>query len=87
MSGQAQMKGAAPSRSGRKDRAERRPARRVGRKAAVRVAHTRLVELRNVARVLWPDRDDPRVMSELVVVMREIRAAEQTVCVRGSGRS
>jgi hypothetical protein len=46
--------------------------------AAVREdASRRLEELRAVAKSLWCDRDDPAVMSELVVVMGEIRGAER----------
>jgi hypothetical protein len=39
-------------------------------------AEQRLAELRAVARALWPSRDDPEVLSELVNVMNQIRAAE-----------
>ena len=39
----------------------------------------RLAELRNVARVLWRDRDDSMVMSDLVVVLGELRACEQAL--------
>jgi hypothetical protein len=39
----------------------------------------RLAELRAVARALWPDRDDPAVLSELVGIVAAIRQAEQTI--------
>jgi len=37
----------------------------------------RLTELHRVRDVLWPDRDDAVVQSELSVIEAEIRAAEQ----------
>ena len=37
----------------------------------------RVRELRSAIGTLWNDRDDPRVMSELVVLMAELRAAEK----------
>lgn len=46
------------------------------RAAIVADASQRLAELRRVARQLWPDRDDPRVTSELVNVVRQIRQVE-----------
>jgi len=42
-------------------------------------AEQRLAELRAVARTLWPDRDDPVVMSELVAVIDQIRCAEDAI--------
>lgn len=42
-------------------------------------ATARLAELRRVRGVLWGDRDDPEVMSELVVVLGQIKAAERTL--------
>ena len=39
-------------------------------------AERQLIELRAVARVLWPDRDDPLVQSELTVIESQIAAAE-----------
>jgi hypothetical protein len=42
-------------------------------------AQATLDELRRVARVLWSDRDDPQVLSELLVVMSDIRATEKAL--------
>lgn len=42
-------------------------------------AEQRLGELRAAARDLWPHREDAAVMSELVVVMGQIRGAEQAL--------
>ena len=48
--------------------------------AAVRAdAEQRLEDLRRVAVVLWPDRDDPLVLSELTTVLSGIRAAEAVI--------
>ncbi len=44
-----------------------------------RDAEQRLAELRNVARTLWPDRRDPRVLSDLLTVLSQMRAAEQAL--------
>ena len=44
--------------------------------AIVSDAETRVAELRAVARRLWPDRDDGMVLSELTVVLGQLRAAE-----------
>lgn len=41
-----------------------------------RDARDRYEELRRAARCLWPDRDDTMVLSELLVVMRELHALE-----------
>lgn len=50
---------------------------------AIRVdAEQRIAELRNVARELWRDRDDPAVMSELVGVIGQLRQAEQALQTR-----
>jgi len=40
-------------------------------------ASQRISELKAVARRLWPDRDDPHVLSELHGVLNELRQAEQ----------
>jgi hypothetical protein len=40
-------------------------------------AQERLAELRAVRVLLWDDRDDPEVLSELVSVQSQIRLAEQ----------
>lgn len=45
--------------------------RRVGKDA-----RRKLCELHRVRAALWPDRDDPMVMCELVTVVSEIAAAE-----------
>jgi DNA-binding SARP family transcriptional activator len=51
--------------------------------AAIRTeALRRVEELHAVARVLWPDRDDPGVLSELHVVLSELRHAEKELGVR-----
>jgi hypothetical protein len=42
-------------------------------------AELRVRELRAVAGRLWPDRDDPHVMSEYAVVEGQIRQAEQAL--------
>lgn len=48
--------------------------------AAIRAgAEQRLEELRRVRAVLLPDADDPAVLSELVAVQGQIRAAEQAL--------
>jgi hypothetical protein len=48
--------------------------------SAIRVdAALRLQELRAVRAVLWSDRDDPAVLSELVSVQSQIRSAEQAL--------
>lgn len=49
------------------------------RDAIVADAGKRLSELRNVQAILWPDRDDPMVLSELCVVQSCIRCAEQAL--------
>jgi hypothetical protein len=41
-------------------------------------AHARLQELVRVRAVLWPDRDDPAVLSELAVVQSAIRELGRT---------
>ena len=47
--------------------------------AIVADARARLVELHRVKRFLYPDRDDPFVLSELTSVMSQIRAAESVL--------
>jgi hypothetical protein len=48
--------------------------------SVVRVdAALRLAELKAVRDVLWSDREDPAVMSELVTVQSQIRSAEQAL--------
>ena len=47
------------------------------REAACDDARRRLAELRAVARALWPDRDDPDVLSELTAIVGAIRQAER----------
>ena len=49
------------------------------RDALVRDARQRLAELRQVAETLWPDRDDPQVLSELTAIISQIRAAEAAI--------
>jgi len=50
---------------------------KTGRSDATRAdAERRLRELRRVRAVLWPDRDDPRVLSELVSVQGQVLAVE-----------
>lgn len=46
------------------------------REAIQRDAEQRVTELRRVASVLWSDRDDPRVLSELHVMLGQLRQAE-----------
>ena len=46
---------------------------------AAETAAIRLAELKAVRAVLAPDRDDPRVLSELVEIERRIRAAEEAL--------
>jgi hypothetical protein len=53
--------------------------------AIARDAEHRLPRLRALARTLWPHRDDAEVMSELVVVMGQIRSARQAL-TRGGER-
>jgi hypothetical protein len=51
-------------------------------------ARDRYEDLRRVARRLWADRDDARVLSELIVVLREMNAMEQqfsSLRLRGFG--
>ena len=48
-------------------------------------AEQRITELKAVARRLWPDRDDAQVMSELVSVVSQIRAAEEELTDRVNG--
>lgn len=44
---------------------------------ALRVdAEQRVTELRAVAKTLWPDRDDAQVLSHLLSVLSQLRAAE-----------
>ncbi len=50
-------------------------------------ARTRVWELRNVARALWPDRDDAAVMSELVAILSDLRAAEAVLRSLVDGRA
>jgi hypothetical protein len=42
-------------------------------------AETRLTELLRVRTVLWEDRDDPLVLSELISIQSEILAAERAL--------
>jgi hypothetical protein len=42
-------------------------------------AELRLQELRAVRAVLWMDRDDPEVMSELVSIQSQIRSCEEAL--------
>ena len=42
-------------------------------------AQRQVTELRNVARALWRDRDDPMVLSELLAVLASLRAARAVV--------
>lgn len=42
-------------------------------------AERRLLELRRVVRTLWPSRDDPQVLSELVVLLGQVRQAETAI--------
>ncbi len=42
----------------------------------------RMRELRTAISVLLPDADDPRITSELVVLMAELRRAEQAAGLR-----
>jgi hypothetical protein len=46
-------------------------------------AASRLAELRNVRAALWPSRDDAAVLSELVTIQSQIRAAEQALTTDG----
>jgi hypothetical protein len=42
-------------------------------------AELRLAELQAVRAVLWSDREDPAVMSELVTIQGQIRQAERAL--------
>jgi hypothetical protein len=42
-------------------------------------AELRLEELRAVRAVLWGDRDDPVILSEIVTIQSQIRAAERAL--------
>jgi hypothetical protein len=42
-------------------------------------AKARLHELRAVREILWPDRDDSEVLSEIVVVESQIRSCEEAL--------
>lgn len=53
--------------------------------AIVTDAQARLDELHRVKRFLWPDRDDPLVLSELVSVLGAIRQAEAAIEEHGDG--
>jgi hypothetical protein len=55
-----------------------------GEAEAIRADATRQInELRAVASVLWPDRDDPTVQSELTVVLSKLRGAEEALREHG----
>lgn len=45
----------------------------------------RLTELRRVRALLWPDRDDAEVLSELTVIQSQILAAERELGIRHPG--
>jgi hypothetical protein len=59
----------------REKQARREQRQRREREAIVSDAQQRLQELRETAVRLWPDRDDPVVLSELVSVLSRIKAA------------
>jgi hypothetical protein len=54
----------------------------IEQQAIKRDAGARLLELRKLARALYPDRDDAEVMSELTVVIGQIRQAERELGTR-----
>lgn len=42
----------------------------------------RVAELRAAIRALWPDRDDPTCLSEIVALVAQLRRVEQQMGVR-----
>jgi hypothetical protein len=55
------------------------PLSRLEREAIRDDAKLRATELLRVAATLWVDRDDATVMSELVVVLGQLRLAQETI--------